>query len=515
MRWRVLLTTISAVAFGLAFPPYDLRLLAWVALAPLLVALPDAGRRETFFLLWGWSVLMAYVVGDWMPRSVSEYYLQPFWVGVAVFAGISSATAALYYVAFGYAYRRLEPRFDRALPFLVAAAWTAAELGRGRLFTGTPFFVGNPWALLGYSQVPALERVQVAAWTGVYGVSFALVCTSAALAQAWRHRRSWTARRTAARLAAAALPTVGMVAYGSFVLARAPAPGATSAGVEVAVVQGDVEVGSRWRSDLYGKNLETYLRLTHEAAQAGAPRVAFWPEASMTFFVEDEPLYRAALGRLLGHHDLELVAGAPRTVGGEPERFTNSIYRVAPTGELVGRYDKEMLVPFAEYFPFAGIDVLRRSFGRIREFDPGERTEPLATRAGRAGVAVCNEAMLPEVVGARVAAGAEYLVNPSNDTWIADEKFTAQQFHIVSLRAVEQRRWLVRASTSGPSALVDPWGRVVARAEPGASAFLLGRIEPRRDRTVFGRVGDAFAFGCLAVVALALLLTRPRAAPPG
>ena len=175
----------------------------------------------------------------------------------------------------------------------------------------------------------------------------------------------------------------------------------------------------------------------------------------------------------------------------------------------VARYDKQHLVPFMEYFPI-GIDFLRRGFGRIREFEPGAESPPLPTRAGPAGILVCNEAMLPHFAARRVAEGAAYLVNPSNDSWVPDLKFALHQFDIVSLRAVEQRRYLVRASTSGPSAIVDPWGRVVAATDPFASEVLVGRIRPLTARTFYGRAGDLFGLLCVVGAAAALLVAWRR-----
>ena len=271
---------------------------------------------------------------------------------------------------------------------------------------------------------------------------------------------------------------------------------------------GAVEIGSRWRADAYGENLERYLALTRSAAerQPGVELVV-WPEAALTFFLEDEALYRAAMARTLEASNLQLVTGGPRAFGPAADRYTNSVYVVEPEGRLSDRYDKQYLVPFAEYFPLR-IDVLRRRFGRIRYFEPGEQVAPIATRAGPAGVLVCNEAMLPEAARERVASGAALLVNPSNDTWISDEKYTEQQLDIAQMRAVEQRRWLVRASTSGPSALVDPWGRVRARTPSLVPAVALGEVWPRSDRTLYARLGDAFGAACVAVVALALLWAR-------
>jgi apolipoprotein N-acyltransferase len=112
--------------------------------------------------------------------------------------------------------------------------------------------------------------------------------------------------------------------------------------------------------------------------------------------------------------------------------------------------------------------------------------------------------MLPEVISERVARGAAYLLNPSNDTWISADKYVQQQFDMAIMRAIEQRRYLVRASTAGPSAVIDPWGRVRARIEPFTRGFVLGAIRPLSERSIYGRIGDLFAFLCLAAVAAGL-----------
>ena len=146
----------------------------------------------------------------------------------------------------------------------------------------------------------------------------------------------------------------------------------------------------------------------------------------------------------------------------------------------------------------------------MRSFQHGTQTHPIPTRAGPAGIVVCNEVMLPEVVGQRVADGAAYLVNPSNDSWIDDPKYTGQQFDIARMRAIEQRRYLVRASTAGPSAIIDPWGRVLGTTEVGTRGFASGEIQARHERSVYGRVGDLFAMLCVLAVAAALVVRRAR-----
>jgi apolipoprotein N-acyltransferase len=295
--------------------------------------------------------------------------------------------------------------------------------------------------------------------------------------------------------------------FGALSLRRAPD---VSAGprIPIALAQANLGAAERWQEGGAVRTLDSYLRLTREAFARGHPAIVYWPEAALTFFLEREPLFQRAIGLALASGNAELVVGAPRSEGadgGTPYR--NSVYLVTPQGAPTARYDKVYLLPFMEYFPLR-VDLVRRRFGRVREFSPGDVTAPLPTRAGRAGVLVCNEALLPQVAAQRMEEGASYLVNPSNDSWVADASFAEHQLAMVALRAVEQRTWLVRVSDSGPSAVVDPWGRVVARTQPRVQEVLLAEIGQGPGRSGYGRIGDAFGALCAAVVALALAATH-------
>jgi apolipoprotein N-acyltransferase len=344
--------------------------------------------------------------------------------------------------------------------------------------------------------------VQVASLGGVYAISFVLACTNAAIAEGiaawWRDRT--LAAPTRGGVAIALVVLVAALGFGSIALRGAEGEGERGVSTPIALVQGNLPAASRWEAGGAARTLETYTRLTQQAFETARPRTVFWPEAALTFFLEREPLYQRALGRLLAHFDVELVVGAPRAEGADAgPPYRNSVYLLEPGGTLRARYDKQRLLPFMEYFP-VGVDLLRRRFGRIRDFDPGGAPATLLpTRAGAAGVLVCNEALLPHLAGTRMAEGAAYLVNPSNDSWVSDAGFAEHQFQLAALRAVEQRTFLVRISDSGPSALVDPYGRVVARSRSGAREVVLASLGGSGERSLYGRVGDAFGVVCLAV----------------
>jgi apolipoprotein N-acyltransferase len=378
--------------------------------------------------------------------------------------------------------------------------WVGAELFRTKI-------LGDPWALLGYSQVPAPEFLQIAELFGVYGTSFLLAAVNAAIALRWipMSRVAWWR--------GLAVVGVGTLVVGVGGLLRMRAIDAASAAptTPIAIVQANLDLGSQWHPEFYGANLEAYLRLTQEAlGRVPAPRLVVWPESALSFFLDDEPLYQASIGSVLARSGAELVAGGPRTAHDKEPPFHNTTFLLEPTGVIRAWYDKQRLLPFAEYFPLGSVGLLQRQFGRVREFTPGATSPPLPTVAGPVGVVVCNEALFAEPSRERVRDGAELLFALANDSWVGEVKYAEQATAMTVVRAIEQRRWLARASTAGPSALVAPTGRVVARSTNGTSAVVAGAVGRTTTMTLYGRVGDLFAIACGIAALVAVARARDR-----
>lgn len=499
------LTALSGSLYAISFPPLAYRPLAWIAIVPFLAAIRMGGVWRAWWLGCFWAFVMTFITSDCLPDAVVTYYRQPVWLGWFMLFGATVITMVPYYTSFAVVYWLLARRYQASLPLLAAAAWAGAELLRVKVLGG------NPWAVSGYSQVGFLPFMQVADLTGVHGMSFVLMAVNAALLELWWCRGGETGRRRAALIGAgtAAAILVAVLGYGSFRLHEDQDTYAGEA-VEVALVQGNLDLGSVWNEEFYGKNLRQYLRMTDEVLSDSPVELVFWPESSMTFLLADEPEYRASIGQVIGPFDAQLIAGGPRVEGsGDEEAYFNSTFLIAPSGEIVASQDKIRLLPFAEYFPLESVDLVRRNFGRARQFAVGEAQPPLPSVAGRAGVIVCNEAMFPEPATRRVDAGAEILVSPSNDSWFGALKYSLQAFDIVLLRTVEQRRDMVRVSTAGPSAIIDAHGRVVVQTGTFAREVAVGEVRPRSGRTLYSRVGDLFGYLCL-VIALAACLRPTR-----
>ena len=511
-RWwiRGLAVLASAGMYCLAFPPWNLSLLAWVALVPLLLALRGlAGARAAGWgFVWGTAVLSG--IGYWVPGALAYYWQQPYWFGFLFALGVAVVFMGQYFAVFGLACARVESQWGGwSRPWLIAALYVSCELARAKLLTG------HPWLLLGYALVPHVACIQIAELGGVYLLSFALALTSAFVAESIASDGSPTTRARpllAAVLVAASVWTYGRVRL-SLLLPSEPS-------VPVMVVQGDIDLGSAWQGQFYYRGLEEYLQLTANGAPGTHPRLVVWPEAAVTFFLEKEDMYRSAIARVLKSRDADLILGGPHAVeSGETPRFFNSAFYLTPDGRIESRYDKVHLLPFAEYFPLRTIQFLRRRFEHVRYFTAAEEPALLHTRFGDVATLICFEAIFPEVVRQQTAAGASLMVNLSNDGWFGPTAGPDQHLMMVALRAVESRLWIVRATTTGVSAIIDPYGRITTRTSPFEPATMDGRVVPMQVTTPYERFGDVFAVFCVAV-ALAAVVGRAKfgrrsgAAPP-
>jgi len=182
--------------------------------------------------------------------------------------------------------------------------------------------------------------------------------------------------------------------------------------------------------------------------------------------------------------------------------IANAAVVVDGDGSAAGRYEKSHLVPFGEYLPLQGLlrflGPLVQAVGSMRAGDPAQ---PLlaAPIAGVPpfGLAICYEIIFPSLVSRQVRSGAQFLITITNDAWYGTSSGPFQHFEMARLRAIENRRWLLRAANTGISGVVDPWGRVVERTEMETEALVMSAVKPRHELSPYVRSGDAFAIACL------------------
>lgn len=522
---HVLLAGLTGLLYPLCFPDFDLGFLAWVALLPLHLALATATLRRAFWLGWLTGLIAFVGVVSWVVTAMHLYGKVPLAVSNAIMV-LLAAYLGLYVglYALGVAWlQRAMPRLSwLGAPFL----WVALEWFRTYLFSGLP------WDLLGYSQYQWLTAIQIADHTGVYGVSFVVVLVNVALAETvlWvlnRSRRPSEGTRVAPfpwlTPAAAILSMSVTLLYGQSQLdAVSNAPDRS---LTIGLVQANIDQAHKWDDTYRRETLDRYLRLTAQAADGSD--LLIWPEAATPFLFERETEYRGEVTDLVRTHGVPLLLGSPALryyPNGRPY-LLNSAYFLAPDGEVLGRYDKQHLVPFGEYIPLKSslLFFLDKLVEGIGDFEAGTTATVLSvpTKSGaspapnpaRFGVVICYEVIFPDLVREFARGGAGFMVTITNDAWFGASAAPFQHFGMVVFRAVENRRAFARAANTGISGFIDPQGRILQATPIFEERAVTGSLPIETTLTVYSRYGDVFAYACVIITGLLCGAARWRRRP--
>jgi apolipoprotein N-acyltransferase len=493
---RLLAAAASGLLLAAAFPSLDWEPLAWVGLAPVLVAAAGVRPRTAFTLGWLAGFVFYLATVYWVAYTITQYTTVPLAVAAGILVVMCAALAG-YHGAFVAGVRWLD---DRGLPalWLAPAFWVALEWLRSW------FFIGFPWADLGYSQYRHHDLVQIVEVTGVYGVSAILVFFNVVLATLLRTPPPGVRRLVPAlvvlTVVVAAVPLWGR--WRTRQLASRPPAGT----LRVAIVQGNVEQDHKWDPAYQNDTISRYRTLTIDAA-AEHPDLVVWPETATPFFFQEPGARRESILELATQAHVTLLFGSPafrQNARGTLDEL-NRAYLVSPDGWERGSYDKIQLVPFGEYVPYARIlFFVNRIVEAIGTVVPGDRTTVFSLPTARFGVLICYEDVFPALTRRFIDGGADFLVNVTNDAWYGPTSAPHQHLAQATLRAVENRVPLVRAANTGISAIVDPDGRIRWRSPLFETLQHVDEIAWPGVRTFYTRFGDVFAWACAAISALAI-----------
>jgi apolipoprotein N-acyltransferase len=490
--WRALFLAFGLGAgTALALPPVHLVPVLLVTLPGLFLmatGAPDWRRAAWIGLAWGWGFHVAGL--HWLTNAILTEVERYWWlVPVAVPALALPLGAFTVIPALGA--RLAPPGLPRILAF--AAAWTAAEMLRGVLFTGFP------WNLLGTVWAFAALPIQAAAWIGVHGLSLATVL--AALLPLLG-RRGW--------LGAGAL-LAGFAAAG---LLRLWPAEAEPHPVSLVLVQGNVAQDLKWRPETRWPIFRRYIELSRdgvEIARAEAPGnrvLVVWPETASPFLLASDAEAARLAAQPLPPEGL-LLAGTVRATfdaEGRPARLWNSMVALDPAGRVLEAVDKTHLVPFGEYMPLRGLVPVRLVQGTA-DFASGGglRTVRLPGLPSFTGL-ICYEVIFPGAVTPAERPG--FLVNITNDAWFGISAGPWQHLAAARMRAVEEGLPLVRAAQTGVSAVLDGRGRTVAMMGLAETGVVVAPLPRDRPATPFSRWGLAIP---LALIGIFCILAGLRA----
>lgn len=461
---------------------------------------PAASGSIRAFALGGAAGLV-YFVGTiyWTAAVMRQFGDLPLPVS-ALLMVLLAAYLALYPAIFALVVHRFATRLGRtAALWLAPAVWVTTELGRAHLFTGFP------WVLLGYSQASVLPIAQLASVFGVFGLSGLVALVNAALVLAAVSRRSalsrWLPLGVAlALVAATAAWGAGRMRAGT--LTREGTP------IRVGLVQGNIAQEHKWDPERAESILRRYLEMSRLAAARGA-RFIIWPESSLPYFFEEDPVHGDRVRRLAWETRSSILFGSDQMRPGKPPRYYNSAFLLEPAGTVGAVYQKIHLVPFGEYVPLKHLLFFAAPLVEsVSDFSPGETMPMLPVEGRPVSTAICYEVVYPSLARQAVSHGSQLLTTITNDAWYGRSSAPWQHFEQASLRAIEQGRYLARSANTGISGVVDPYGRIVQRTQLFEQAVVVAEARFLTGRTVYGRVGDVLAHACALLVAAGLLLGR-------
>jgi len=540
------LAVVSGILQVLPFPiagptPLWRTAFCWIALLPLLFALLANDKRGNPLTI-NQGFLLGYVCGFvwylgncyWIYQTMYLYgaLAKPIAAGILV---LFCLYLGLYHALFGTLISTFRNRFGRQTALLlVPFAWVAVELARARI-------TGLPWDILGVAQVDNPLLTRLAPITGTYGLSFIIAAVNAL----WLIRirvREHRFTRPVLTVAGVAIIVLYVVALR---LIAAPKPDATTA--TATLVQENLEVGaantgpqptteeflqsfsylSRYPSPRFLLGIpelpgtpSVYLirrQSASEAPDTNSPTptdLIVWPESPAPFS-DSDPQFRNAIAALAREAKAPVIVG---NTGFEPSTSTRSGYIpynrasfVTADGNFDGHYDKMHLVPFGEYVPFKDLFFFAKNLlNEVGSFEPGKQRTVFNTGGHTYGAFICYESIFGDEMRQYPLEGADVLINISNDGWYGDTSAAWQHLNMVRMRAIENHRWVLRATNTGVTAAINPDGRVTAAAPRHQRTSIRVHFAYEHDITFYTRYGDLFSYACALVTTLALIISLIR-----
>jgi apolipoprotein N-acyltransferase len=491
---RVLLAIGSGLALGLSFPNYNLHLLVWVAMGMLVLASAGAPLKEAPLYGFLHGQVFYPVCLPWVDTVMRQYGNIDPWIAAA-FVGMIGFIGGLICTIFSTGVA-LASRKSKLLGCLIAPfLWTTLEFFR----TNIPI-IGSSWDLSGYPATRSLALLQITSVTGIYGLCFLIAAFGALLAYAVLMN------------AAAVTALLIVTAVGVAKLVPAATPRYVAHLVQTNFPQSE-SYPADWLT-VHAPELNQLQQISVDAARQ-QPGMIIWPEVPAPFSLQ-EPLFANRASLIARDANNFFLVGVVDWKMGSAGKWlaSNSAVLLNPAGQRIYSYDKIHLLPFGEYVPLRGwLTFAKRLTADISDFTPGSAYTIAQIPEGTFGAFICYEAIFPSEVRRFTANGAQLLITISNDGWFGRSSAPEQHMFMARVRAVENRRWLLRDTNNGYTESIDPYGRTAAQLPIDIRGQLTAPYDFRSDLTPYARFGDWFSWLCILVTAMlmGLALTKRSA----
>ncbi|MFB0566744.1 MAG: apolipoprotein N-acyltransferase [Candidatus Aminicenantaceae bacterium] len=487
---------LSGAFTSLAFPKFNLSFFGWISLIPLLFILLEKKPKQSFLL--GWLAGFTYyaLLLYWIPYVPAHYgnlslgFSFVIYIFLVLFLG-------LLWAFFSLLLTKLYRSFPKIVFLLIPFLWVSME------YILTYAFTGFPWCLLGYSQYRNIYFIQLASITGVYGLSFFLVLLQSMFIFSIKFRKRYPFF--------VALGLILCIHLGGLLSLKEISPDKTT--FKASVIQGNVSSDIYWDqistqeiSELFNKHLE----LSRNSLERGAELI-IWPEFSVPLcFSCPEGIYvnfKEKLFKFVKDTSCTLVLGTNETnITEEKTSYYNTAICLGP-GQSANHYYKMHLVPFGEYTPYKKIFFfIEKMTHAIGDITPGNEHILHQFKTLTFGSPICYEIIFPNLVRKFSKIGANFIVTITNDGWYGKSSAPYQHFSMAVLRAIENRRYLLRAATTGISGIIDPYGRILSQSELMTQTFILGDITPSTKKSIYTQLGDVLPLVSLTLTIIFFIL---------
>lgn len=494
------LAVFGGLVAWLGFAGMDVWPLAFVAFVPFFAAIdlsPVQTGRRAFLIAWLYGFVGICGGYYWLVEMLEKFSGFPMILNIGI-ASIFFVYLGLQFALIGWLWHRGKSRGWNGT-LVAVAAFAAVEQLFVNLF---PFYYGTSFHV-----VPVL--MQIADLGGPILLTILAAVVSSAI---YEIGRAVAAKRPIPRkepIVAVAL-VAATVVYGLVRMSQVDAAVADAEKIDVGVVQVNMGIFSKREDPWEGQR--RHIEQTLELEREHSPDLVIWPESAYTFFLPEG--VTNVRRHVSGPVKSPLLFGglARREVDGE-ERHYNTAYIVDENGDVQGTYDKTYLLAFGEYIPFGDVfPSLYEMSPNTGRFTPGDHVRPVPFRDYRISVLVCYEDIIPAFVrGAVREADPHLLVNVTNDAWFGDTTEPWIHLALAKFRAIEHRRFLVRSTNSGVSAIVDPAGRVVTHSGVFTRENLHASVAMMKQWTPYQTLGSWPGWlGVLVIAALAFFV-RPGA----
>lgn len=492
---KLAMAAVSGAAIAATFLDFRLYPLAWIAFVPLLWALGDArSRRETIWIGLVGGLATNLPAFHWLVYTMGVFGGFP-WIIAAFFYAILSTYSACQFVLLALGLRRTG---FGPLALAPAFLWTTLEFLYPNLF---------PWKLAN-SQFHAPVLTQIGDVTGPWGLSFAMLWTQSALVCFLKRRSAWPP------LAAASALTLAIVGYGLVRMPQIQAAIDAAPLVKAGLVQGNVGIREKGNVSYFDINLRKYTQLSRSIEDD--VDVLVWPETvSQEWVPTSLDVLPEEINPFPGARKPLVYGGLAFTETG-PHQYLkyNAAFLLAPGGDILGRYEKQILLPFGEYLPGSSLLPFITSISpQTGDFTAGNRMVTLDV-PGKLRIAplICYEDVPVSMARDMTRAGAEVLLTMFNDAWFGNSVAPYQHEALALWRAIENRRYFLRVGNAGVTGLVDPFGRVLNRLGMFTGETMVAEVRPLHITSFYTRFGNVF--GWTVVLLTAALLVRKRSVAP-